>query len=271
MSTNGIDLAVNTNPMVFEELATSLATLATYTRDDMATPFHDMEHLYRRALQGPPSYSEITSLTGHNLSGRDRQTGRAAWLMMNIEGLDIFAVHSHIWHHVGGKFSAPILKQLSHALGVESKLNFNQMQKLGSKLDMIDVLGIKDGVIWLVEVVTNKKVAESVLSRTSKNDLFRSNVFKEPVVKEKNLDALTIAKKQIASAFPSVEVATLVLIQHPTGPDFELYQIDLTKRRSKKEITLKAGAVRKNSIDYADQIGDDREIPILLGQVYNPR
>jgi len=123
MPKRGIQSAVNTNPMVFEELATSLATLATYARGDIDTPFHDLEHLYERALQEPPSYTEITSLTGQGLQSSDQQQSRAAWLMMNIEGLDVFSVHTHVWHKVGGKYSAPILNQISRVFGVSPDTN----------------------------------------------------------------------------------------------------------------------------------------------------
>ena len=113
--------------MVFEELATSLATLASYARGDMETPFQDMEHLYERALQEPPGYSEITSLTGHSLKTIDRQHGRAAWLLMNVEGLNVCGVHSRVWHRIGDKYSAPILDQMSGTLGVDSHLTDEQM------------------------------------------------------------------------------------------------------------------------------------------------
>jgi len=269
MSENGIQTEVNTNPMVFEELATSLATLAAYARDEMGMPFRDMEFLYDRALQGPPSYAEITSLTGHSLAGRDRQTGRAAWLMMNTERLDIYAVHSRIWHKVAGKFSAPILKQLSHILGVESKLSEERVQSLGTELDMIDVLGVKDGAIWLVQVVKCDKVVDSALKRThGSGKLFRSVVYKDPVVKKKQLQALKNSRQQMSLAFPDVDVATLVIVQHSTGPDFEVYQVDVTKRLGEK-LTLKPGMIRKNSIDFADKLTDNPEALLTMPQLLN--
>src|SRR4051812_41380370 len=61
---------VNTNPMIFEDLATSLATLASYARDDMATPIQELDHLYARAPKSPPSYEEITLLTGQHSDHR---------------------------------------------------------------------------------------------------------------------------------------------------------------------------------------------------------
>ena len=73
-----IKLEVNTNPMQFEDLAVSLATLASYAREDdgMNQPFKDLDRLYGRSLQTPPDYREITSLTGHSISGRDQHSGR---------------------------------------------------------------------------------------------------------------------------------------------------------------------------------------------------
>src|SRR3990172_8871524 len=102
---------INTNPLAFEELATSLATLTAYAaggRDAMTGILADFEHLYERALKQPPNYREVTQLAGHGLKSCDSRAGRAAWLLMNIQQLAICGVHSLVWHKVDGKFAAPI-------------------------------------------------------------------------------------------------------------------------------------------------------------------
>ena len=124
---------VNTNPMIFEELAVSVATLATFARDDsMSQPIEEMDHLFERALQEPPGYSEITALTGHSLTTVDRQRGRAAWLLMNAEGLDIYSVHSRVWHKTGQKISAPILDQVSDTVVIEEGIRISGFKPLSS-------------------------------------------------------------------------------------------------------------------------------------------
>ena len=68
---------VNTNPLAFEELATSLASLAGFMGSgDMGTPVEEFQRLFRRALRQPANYSEITELTGEALSAGDRRAGR---------------------------------------------------------------------------------------------------------------------------------------------------------------------------------------------------
>lgn len=265
MSKQLIPLAVNTNPMVFEELATSLATLASYAREDMDTPFHDMEHLYTRALQEPPSYSEITSLTGQSLQTIDRQRGRAAWLMMNIEDLNVFGVHTRVWHHVGDKFSAPLLDQISRVLGIESQLDNEQMQEMGVNLALIDVVGVKDDAIWLIQVVTSDDLVDSALGRMGKSSgkLFRSTIYRAPVIEDKQLTSLAAAHKQMRAAFPETDIATMVLVLQATGSDFELYQVDLPGDVP-KQIVLKESNIRKNSIDYCDKLETNRDALFTL-------
>ena len=265
--------AVNTNPMIFEDLATSLATLASYARDDdVSAPIRELEHLYKRALQEPPSYAEITNLTGHSLQTVDRQRGRAAWLMMNVEGLQVYGVHSRVWHKVGETFSAPIIGQVSRVLGIEPALTQADMQRHGVELELLDVLGVKDDAIWLVQVVTCDDVADSALDRTTKTStkLFRSAVYNGVRCDAEQLSPLFAAKKQMELAFPQTDVATLVLVLHSTGPDFELYQIELSDHFS-DGVVLDQGLIRKNSIDYADQLSQNRDSLLTLPHLLDSR
>lgn len=256
---------VNTNPMIFEELATSLATLASYARGDMDEPFSDMAHLYERALREPPGYSEITSLTGHSLQAIDRQRGRAAWLLLNIEGLNVYGVHSRVWHRVGNKFSAPILDQMSRALGVGSQLTSDEIQNLGVELALIDVIGVKDDAIWLVQVVTSDEVSDSAINRVGAGTgkLCRGAVYKDVEFGGKELLSLSAAQRQMLMAFPDIDIATLVLVLHSKGPDFELYQVDLPPD-TPEQIVLEEERIRKNSIDFADKLDANHDALFTL-------
>jgi hypothetical protein len=257
---------INTNPMVFEEIATSLATLGSFARGDVGEPIERMEHLYRRALQSPPNYEEITSITGHNMATHDRECGRAAWLLLNIEGLDIQGVHTLVWHKVDRKYSAPILEQIARATGRTCALSKEDFQKLGSDNATIDVVALKGDAICLVQVVTRKDVAESALNRPPKNgQLFRSQVYVNATIEGKELSGLVAAEKQMRLAFPDAELRTMVLVVHPKLPDFELYQIELPQRTPTK-LLLEPHTIRRNSIDVADDLRDDPDALYTLPQ-----
>ena len=91
--------SVNTNPLAFEELVTSLASLMAYAQDGMGGSVDEFQRLYRQALRQPANYTEITELTGESLKPGDRRAGRAAWLLMNVESLKVYGVHSLVWHN----------------------------------------------------------------------------------------------------------------------------------------------------------------------------
>lgn len=260
-------LTVNTNPMAFEELATSLATLASYARGDLNKPVEDLDHLYERALQEPPGYAEITGITGHSLHTIDRQRGRAAWLLMNTEDLQVYGVHCRVWHRVGDNYYAPLLSQISRALQKDSQLSHEDIQREGVDLALIDVVGIKDDTIWLVQVLSSDRIGDSALDRVGRNNdrLFRSTVYDSPVLEGKPLESLRIAEKQMSTAFPDVEVFTMVLVLHPSGPDFELYQADPGSRRTR--LVLSEDKIRKNSIDYADILKHNQQALFALPRV----
>jgi hypothetical protein len=252
--------AINTNPMVFEELATSLATLASYARNDLDQPVRDLEHLFGRALQVPPSYDELTSLTGHSLTTIDRNRGRGAWLLSYVEGLDIYSVHSRVWHKVGAAYSAPLVSQMSRALGVNSSLNAQLMQDEGSEMELLDIAAVKDECIWLVQVISSDKVIDSAYHRlgTGNQKLARSVVFGNPIMDEKSSQSLACAKRLMEIAFPGIDVVTAALVLHPTCCDFELYQVELPSV-VEGGIPLTSDMIRKNSIDFADVLAKNRD------------
>lgn len=255
-----VGLDINTNPMQFEDLAVSLASLASYAREgDMGRPFSDMEHLYERSLQTPPDYHEITALTGYSISGRDQHSGRGAWLLMNTQDLKIQGVHTQVWHLVADKYSAPLVSQVSLALGVEPTLTSETMQTMGDKKAMIDIVGIRDEAIWLVQVVTNDKVTDSAVGRIGRTGInyVRGNVYKKARIRRQELNELRVARDQMVTAFPDVEVVTLVLVMHSSEPDFQLYQIDLPET-TPAQMDLSDSQILKNSIDFVEEIAIDR-------------
>lgn len=73
---------------------------------------------------------------------------------MNVEKLEIQAVHAFVWHKVGDKYSAPLINQLARSLQMSSQLTPSQMQEIGSEKQILDVVAIKDNTIWLVQVAT---------------------------------------------------------------------------------------------------------------------
>lgn len=157
-----LESPVNPNPLAFEELATALASLASFNKSgSMADPIDEYQHLYKRALQHPLGYREITELTGNGLDASDRRAGKAAWLLLNIAGLEVVSVHSVVWHKVDDRFSAPLLDQLSRALGVESSIGQKRLQALGGKPSVLDVAGVKDGAIYLVQTIWCKELTDS--------------------------------------------------------------------------------------------------------------
>lgn len=251
---------VNTNPMHFEELASSLATLATYARGDLNAPLDDMQHLYTRALQEPPGYAEITSITGQSLQTLDRQRGRGAWLLMNVEGLDIYGVHCRVWHRIGKKFYAPLLDQVGRVLKRKSVLSDAEMQEAATELCLIDIVGVKDDAIWLTQVVSDDNVTESALNHFSgvASQGSQSVVYGNASIDGKALASLASAYKQMRLAFPDTDVLLSVLVLHSRGPDFELYSLQLPEELS-GDMSLPLDWIKKNSIQYADVINERQE------------
>jgi len=87
---------LNTNPSRFEELAGVIATAYAYLEEDngLVRMLTDFQHIYRRALDQPPCYSEINEITGQSLSSGDRMAGQSAWMLQKMEGMRIYGVHS---------------------------------------------------------------------------------------------------------------------------------------------------------------------------------
>ncbi|MCH8879219.1 MAG: hypothetical protein IID34_04975 [Planctomycetes bacterium] len=259
-----IDLkAVNTNPLAFEELAMSLASLTAYFRDgegDMADPIRDFEKRFTQAMQQPASYTEITELTGQSLSAGDRCAGRGAWLLMNIENLAVCAVHSLLWHNKSGRYSIPLLDQMAAVLGIPSQLDEDDLQMLGRKASIVDVVGLKEGVIWLVQTLSERRLAESaVRGRVHHGErLFRGSVFENVVLGGPQLQTLYNAYDVMRKAFLDVPVVAMALVLHPDSPDFELYGIEVKRIRSER-FELIEKMIKRNSLDYEDDLTADHE------------
>lgn len=253
-------LSVNVNPLAFEELVTSLASLMAYAQDGIDESLREFERLYKQALRQPANYTEITELTGEALSPADRRAGRTAWLLMNIESLEVFGVHSLVWHNKNGKYSAPILEQLSRVLRVPPKLlSSAEKQRLGINSKPLDVVGIKDKAIWLVQGVHVKKVIDSAVVESCRSPrLFRSSVFKDVVLEGDSLHTLKSAYDTVREAFPDIDCRAYALAIHPTWPDFELYHVELPKKADKRVI-MEEGRIKTNSVEHEERLQQDHE------------
>lgn len=266
--------AVNTNALVFEELATSLASLMAYmasfqkTGSGMSKPVEDFQHLYESALKHPPCYRDVNELTGQSMNAGDRRSGQGAWLLMNVEKLQVYGVHSLLWHKVNKLYTAPLLDQVARAIGEPSLLMPEDLQHLGDEEgSLIDILGTKGNSIWLVQTLWEKKIVDSAVtpSRFGSRALFKSRVFKDPVLDGNALKTLHGAAYVMRRAFPSAKVGTFCLVLHPSKPDFELYGFELGKV-CPTSVVLTDDMVRNHSLRYETQIQEDHESLLMLPQ-----
>ena len=252
-------IGVNRNPLVFEELATSLASLASYCEEgDMGLPIAEFEQRYTHALGQPANYEDISELTGQSLNTGDRRSGRAAWLLMNTQQMQVCAVHSLLWHNKGGKYFAPILDQVGLALGKPPALDETYLQTLGEKTSVLDVVGVKDGGIWLVQSLHAKKLLRSAVRENETANLFGDSVFHNVVLGGKSLETLYCASDVMREAFPGVDVLTMAIVLHPELPDFELYILE-TPKDHPRSITLREEHIVTNSLDYRGELLGDHQ------------
>lgn len=265
---------VNRNPLAFEEIVVSLASLVSYidTKKEnwgMGEPVEAFKRLFTRALREPPSYRDITELTGQSLSTSDRRASRAAWLLKKVISLEICSVHAQLWHKKGKRYSVPLLDQLSTVLQIERKLTNEELQTYGATLGIIrvqfsllDVMGVKDGEIYLVQALHNKRISDSGVRFFEGEGQhvfrFRGTVFEGPVLKGPPLVTLCNAYDVIKQAFPSINVIPMAVVIHPQLPDFELYRIKLDGGR-RESIELGPELVVWNSIDCHTELEKDRE------------
>ena len=258
-----LDLSVvNANPSRFDELAGVLASAYAYLKEygDLTILFDDFHHLYNRALSQPPCYSEVNELTGQSLSSGDRTAGKAAWMLQNLESLQIYGVHSLLWHEVNAVHSAPLIEQMGRAMDLKSRLSPDDLRHIcGDKKALTDVVGVKDGKdIWIVQTLSRSKTLDSAISRTrgGLKFLFKSRVFQDPVLDGQSLQTLIKARYIMRRAFPGVPVFTFCLVMHPMTPDFESYQLTLPDDGVER-IVLTDSMIRTNSIDQADKLKED--------------
>jgi hypothetical protein len=190
----------------------------------------------------------------------DKRSGRGAWLLHNIEKLQVYGVHSLLWHEIKRVYKAPLVDQVARALKVTSQLQPEEMQRLGGEASLIDVLGIKDREIWLVQTVWESRLVDSATNdrQLGATVLFKSRVFNEPVFKGDSLATLFKAEYVMGKAFPDNGVRTLCLVLHPEKPDFELYDVPMPKNRP-DSIILTADRLRTSSLNFEQRIQEDHE------------
>jgi hypothetical protein len=260
---------IDVNPSRFEELAGVIATALAYLEDGNGLDklYDDFSHIYRRALDQPPCYTEVNEITGQSLSAGDRMAGQSAWMLQNIDQLNVYGVHSQLWHEVHGSYTAPLLDQIGEALGMKPQFSAEDIRRVaGDKKSLVDVVGVKSGdSVWIVQTIWCNRIVDSAVTRgtlgTAK--LFKSRVFDDPTLDGQNLKSLLNASYFMRRAFPGVTVATLCMVLHRTKPDFELYQVDLPEGQI-SFVKLEERMVRKNSIDYSDVLRDDWEALLTL-------
>jgi hypothetical protein len=251
--------SLNTNPLAFEELVTSLASLTAYAQaGDMAVPVDEFQRLYAQALRQPANYTEITELTGEALSPGDRRAGRAAWLLMNVESLKVYGVHSLVWHKKKKRYSAPIVDQLSRVLKTQPRLSDKDRKHLGIETIPLDVVGIKEGEIWVVQGLHEKVRVDSAVTGARQPRLFRGSVFEDVVLDGENLIILQSACDLMQHAFPDIPCHPYALVIHPQQPDFELYHVDL-RQKSNGAVTLEGSRIKTNSVDHEERLRQDHD------------
>jgi hypothetical protein len=136
----------------------------------------------------------------------------------------------------------------------------------GDKKARVDVVGLKGGdAIWIVQSISVRQTVDSALSRGTARakELFKSRIFQDPILKGQSLKSLGLASHFMKKAFPCVNVHTLCMVLHPTKPDFELYQVDLSSG-SLNDLKLEEPKIRTNSIDFADELSENLEALLTL-------
>jgi hypothetical protein len=226
----------------------------------MNVPIAELERLYTRARKQPPCYKDVNEMTGQSLNASDRRSGRGAWLLQNIESLNVYGVHSLLWHEVKKIYKAPLIDQVARALNASSHLSAEEMQRLGGDASVIDILGIKDREIWLVQTIWESRLVDSAAidRKFGENKLFKTRVFNDPVFRGEALMTLFRAEHVMRRAFPDTGVSTLCLVLHPEMPDFALYEVPMPKNRP-EAITLTDDKLRTHSLNFEDRIQADHE------------
>jgi hypothetical protein len=194
------------------------------------------------------------------MNAGDRRSGRGAWLLHNIEGLRVYGVHSLLWHELKKVYKAPMIDQVARALNGPPQIPPEEMQRIGGEASIIDVLGIKDREIWLVQTLWESRLIDSATAQKQfgGKTLFKSQVFHNPVFKGDSLTTLFKAEYVMRKAFPDTGVRTLCLVLHPEKPDFELYDVPMPKNRP-DAITLTEDRLRTHSLNFEERIIEDHE------------
>lgn len=254
--------SINTNPLQFEEFATSMASLSGYFQDGenaFGVALDRLDQLFAKARKQPLGYRDVTDLAGQSLNSIDERSGRAAWLLQHTEGLRVLGVHSLVRHNAGQRLYAPWINQLGIALGESPKSIDSELNELGRDGDWLDVVGIKNDAIWLVKVLTERSILDSAVKRIGqRQSLFRTRVFSDRNLDPDSVSEIRIADQLARHAFPNHEVLAMCVVLHTELPDFELYQIGVTNNAT--QIKLTEDCVVRNSIDFTDIIAEDHEL-----------
>lgn len=231
----------------------------------------DFEHCFQRALHQPPSYREVTELAGQGGNASDFRAGYAAWLLNNIiDDLQIFGVHSKVLHFQDKTYFIPLFSQIELALGLESKISDGDLQLFGhgKNISNLDVLGVKNHSVWLVQTVWGNELVDSAVDpdkKPSQRTFLGSPIFRETKLKGKKLETLYITYDLIRRAFPEIDIFPFALVMDRRLPDFELYGLEIpSRRRRRREVIILREYMRTNSIDYIDRLKENHDSLLML-------
>ncbi|MFZ2146052.1 MAG: hypothetical protein WAV28_02435, partial [Sedimentisphaerales bacterium] len=163
------------------------------------------------------------------------------------------------------KYSVPVIDQIARVLNREPKIRNRDLKSLGNRyrvldirLSLLDIVGIKEGTVWLVQTVHEKELVDSAVGGAKSPRLFRGCVFKNVAFEGASLATLYNAYDLIHKSFPGVSIAPMVLILHPNLPDFELYGIKIGTNRYERMV-LTEDLIKRNSLSYEDELKRDHE------------
>ena len=132
-------------------------------------------------------------------------------------------------------------------------------RRLGTVTIPLDVVGIKDGAIWLVQGVHETNLVDSAVMATPRTPrLFRGSVFKNVMLEGDSLATLRSAYDTVQAAFPSIKCYTYALVIHPQLPDFELYHVEMHEQ-SGKRFALNGSRIKTNSVDHEQRLRQDHD------------
>lgn len=119
-----------------------------------------------------------------------------------------------------------------------------------------------------MQTIPQSKVIDSaVLAKSAASGLlFKTRVFNEPELGGQSLKSLFTAVQLLRQAFPGASVEPHCLVQHETGPDFELYRVPLPRHERHRVIKLVEPMIVTNSLDFEPRIRENPNALLTLSR-----